>query len=123
MKDAKKNLSIDSGEDNPAALKHLFGAELLGRVGAAISKVHPAFDQKKFSALRGELECLEMKARVRLIRDELRRQLPKSYPEALDILLKAARPEKLKSFDLWPFTDFIQTHGLLHVPQAADTRP
>ncbi|MBC7691158.1 MAG: DNA alkylation repair protein [Methylotenera sp.] len=118
MKDAKKNLSVDSGEDNPAALKHLFGAELLGRVGVAIAKVHPAFDQKKFSALRGELESLEMKARVRLIRDELRRQLPESYPEALDILLKAARPGKLKSFDLWPFTDFIQTHGLSHVPQS-----
>jgi 3-methyladenine DNA glycosylase AlkC len=98
--------------ENENALKHLFDKLLLLRMGVAIQGVYPAFDWKYFSKLMRELEPLEMKDRVRFIREELRRQLPREYPEALRILLKSKSRGQLDGFDLWPYSDFVQTYGL-----------
>lgn len=108
---AKKN-SRAKKEDNPAAFKHSIGVDMLRRLGAAIKAVHPEFDLKAFVALASELEELELKARVRRVREELRLLLPASYKDALHILVAAAAKETLKGFDLWPVTDFVQTYGL-----------
>jgi 3-methyladenine DNA glycosylase AlkC len=97
---------------NPHALKHLFGRELLKRMSEAIGKVYLPFDRKHFMGLMAELESLEMKPRVRRLRDELRRQLPENYPKALKILLESARGGTLTNFDLWPYSEFVQTYGL-----------
>lgn len=61
-----------------------------------------------------KLETLEMKARVQIIRDELRRQLPNDFSKALPLLLLSAQNEKLQGFDFWPYTEFVQTYGLDH---------
>lgn len=61
-----------------------------------------------------KLEALEMKSRVQVIRDELRRQLPEDFSKALPLLLLSAQNEKLKGFDFWPYTEFVQTYGLDH---------
>jgi 3-methyladenine DNA glycosylase AlkC len=97
---------------NENALKHRFGRELLARIAAAIRPHHPAFDQGSFLQLAARLEPLEMKARVRLVRDELRARLPDEYPAALSVLLKSVRSGSLEGFELWPYTEFIQTYGL-----------
>src|SRR5690242_10397822 len=98
--------------ENESALKHLFGPELLKRIGQALAVVHPSFDSKKLLNLMRELEPLEMKPRVQLIRDHLRAQLPADYRQAIKILLKSTRGGKLQGFDLWPYTEFVQTYGL-----------
>jgi 3-methyladenine DNA glycosylase AlkC len=97
-----------------SAFKHWFGQDLLRRIAKSLAKVHSDFDSKAFLALMPSLEKLEMKPRVLTIRDELRRQLPESYPKALKILLNAVEKGKLSGFDLWPFTEFVQTYGLEH---------
>jgi 3-methyladenine DNA glycosylase AlkC len=97
---------------NPKALKHLFNLALLRRMSDAIGQVYVSFDRKRFLAIMNQLETLEMKPRVRCLRDELRTQLPKDYSKALQILLKSARSGTLKGFDLWPYSEFIQTYGL-----------
>ncbi|RYZ48305.1 MAG: DNA alkylation repair protein, partial [Proteobacteria bacterium] len=99
-------------ETESSAFKHWFGKELLRRIAQSLTKVHPDFDGKAFLALMPTLEKLEMKPRVLIIRDELKRQLPESYPKALKILLAGVEKGKIHGFDLWPFTEFVQTYGL-----------
>lgn len=99
-------------ETESSAFKHWFGKELLRRIAQSMTKVYSDFDSKAFLALMPTLEKLEMKPRVIVIRDELRRQLPESYPKALKILLSAVEGGKIQGFDLWPITEFVQTYGL-----------
>jgi 3-methyladenine DNA glycosylase AlkC len=113
-------LTANDSESNPQALKHLFGKALLKRMADAVADAYPAFDRKRFLALFKELEALEMKSRVQLLRDELRRQLPKDYKKALRILLTSAQGGTLEGFDLWPFTEFVQAYGLEDVKLSLD---
>lgn len=106
------------GERNEAALKHLFGPAHLKRVADSLSGIHGAFDRRRYLGLMPALEPLEMKPRVRFLRDELRRQLPGDYAKALAILRRSARA--LKGFDLWPHCEFVQTYGLDHLEISLD---
>lgn len=99
-------------QENPNAFKHFFNSAHVSRMGKALTLAYSDFDQKRFLKLKNKLLTLEMKPRVLLIRDELVALLPPSYPQALQIILSAAREGSLKGFDLWPFTEFIQKQGL-----------
>lgn len=100
--------------DNPNAFKLWINRDLLIRMANSIQAQFPGFDRKRFIEIAHELDALELKPRVRRVRDQLEAQLPSEFPKALRILLKAAGAGKLDGFDLWPFTDFIQTYGLNH---------
>jgi 3-methyladenine DNA glycosylase AlkC len=102
-------------EVNESAFKHFFDLALLQRIAKAIHTPYPSFDKKKFTALMAQLKPLEMKARVKRIRDELHQQLPANFPKALKILLVSLNDETLQGFDLWPYTEFVQTYGLDHL--------
>jgi 3-methyladenine DNA glycosylase AlkC len=114
--------------ENENALKHLFGEPLLKRMANSISssisnadrEVRQSFDKKRFLKVATRLQDLEMKPRVREIREQLKAQLPEDYPTALKILLNSATSSGLKSFDLWPYSDFIQTYGLEHPKVSLD---
>ena len=110
-KNAQKKIKVEEPE-NENALKHLFNRQLLKRMSDGLAGAHPAFDRKHFMGLMPTLEKLEMKSRVRLLRDEIRQQLPAEFPKALEILLRSMKAGKLQSFDLWPYTEFVQTYGL-----------
>jgi 3-methyladenine DNA glycosylase AlkC len=99
-------------ESNPQALKHLVGKDLLQRMSTAIKKIYPEFDQRHFLSLIQELETLELKPRIQFLRQELQKQLPQNYHQALQILLKSTQSGTLKGFDLWPYTDFVQSYGI-----------
>lgn len=99
-------------KENPNAFKHAINKSVLTNMAASIKKVYPTFDEKLFVSINRELEKLELKARVRLVREQLKTQLPKRYSEALEILLKSLQSNNLSGFDLWPYTEFIQTYGL-----------
>jgi 3-methyladenine DNA glycosylase AlkC len=92
-----------------SALKEMYDRDCLKRLAEAFS-----FEQKEFMSLLPQLKNLEMKPRVQRIRDEIHKQLAGPYPKALQALVKASRHQKLKAFDLWPFTEFVQTYGLEH---------
>lgn len=101
-----KEISSDS------ALKNLFDQKLLERIAKAIRPHFSGFDQKSFIGLMAELKPLEMKPRVRFIRDELQKMLPQDFLKTLNILVKSANQGRLGGFDLWPYMEFIQTYGL-----------
>lgn len=98
--------------DNPNAFKHWIGEALLERLAAGIDRAQPELDTRRLRVLAPRLAPLELKARVRLVRDTLREILPPRYPSALRILMKVARQPSLKGFDLWPITEFVQAYGL-----------
>ena len=100
--------------ENPNAFKHMIGAELLARIAASLQKSLPAFDKQQLLSLLPELLKRELKQRVSLIREELRRQLPTDFPTAIRIILASLKLGNLRGFDLWPYTEFIQTYGLEH---------
>jgi 3-methyladenine DNA glycosylase AlkC len=101
-------------EENENAFKHQFGKELVARIASSIGKVYENFDRRQFLSLASSLKPLEMKARVRFLRDEISKLLPSHFPEALQILMNSVKSGKLEGFDLWIYTEFIQTHGLAH---------
>lgn len=99
-------------EENPSALKHMYSTDLLKIYVGEVRKVYPEFDQKKFLEISKPMLKLEMKDRVRLIRDQFKLVLPAKYPQALKVLLKSLEGGKLSGFALWPMTEFVQTYGL-----------
>lgn len=105
-------------KDNPDAFKHWFNKALVFRISQSLQKAYPTFDGKNFNKVAVKLEQLEMKPRVHLIRDAIFSELPKDYRKALVILLKSVEIGKLKGFELWPYTEFIQQHGLNHVDES-----
>ncbi len=74
-----------SEDDNPNALKHRFDVEHLKRTANAIHAFYPQFNRRHYIDLFSKFAPLEMKARVRLLRDELKSLLPASYPKALSL--------------------------------------
>lgn len=105
---------MNAKEENPSAFKHWISPALVKKIADAITSVYPAFDAKAFSKISKDLKDLELKPRVLLIRDSLHKNLPAEYPKAIKILLKAVDNSKLSGFDLWAFTEFVQTYGLDH---------
>lgn len=81
----------------------------------ALVEAHPSFDRKTFIGQASKLNRLELKARVYFVRDQLQKQLPQNYKQALRILLQSLQGGTLKGFDLWPYTEFVQTYGLQEV--------
>lgn len=102
-------------DENPQAFKHMLDRAFLNRLAIAIKAVSPSFESKKLLAVEASLKPLEMKPRVQLVRDELRNLLPDDYPKALKILMASLDKSEFRSFDLWCYSEFIQTYGLDHL--------
>jgi 3-methyladenine DNA glycosylase AlkC len=85
-------------------------AELLAR---RFAEVHPAFDVDRFTAtLTHALPELELKERINLVADELRRELPDDYPTALELVVAVAEADGIEGFTAWPLCSFVERHGL-----------
>ncbi len=115
----KKNSEIEN--ENSRTLKNFYDLAYLKRLGKSISKVHPTFKPKELTNLCSEMLELEMKERVHLIRDHLADTLPKDFHLAVEILIKATKDTILSGFDLWPFTEFVQTYGIDHPEISLDS--
>ena len=98
--------------DNPNAFKHWIGPALLDKLAGELRRVSPALDTSSLTLLERRLQPLELKDRVRLVRDTLHEILPPAYPQALGVLMKVSRGGALEGFDLWPITEFVQTYGV-----------
>jgi 3-methyladenine DNA glycosylase AlkC len=99
-------------EENPSAFKHLISPQVVQDIGLSVKSVWPAFPMKQFETVSISLKNLELKPRVQAIRNQLRKYLPHSFPQALKILMKSLKKSSLSGFSLWPYTEFIQTYGL-----------
>jgi 3-methyladenine DNA glycosylase AlkC len=106
--------------------KDWFDAPLVVSLGQRLVSVEPAFDLAAFrdAAVPG-LERLELKARVAQIADALHVAMPGPVTRNLNAIV-AALPDPLPTadgvtnagFPLWPFSDYIATHGLADVDTA-----
>ena len=105
-------------------LKGFFSPSLVRRLAGDLARVHPAFDAAAFvaEASRG-LAGLELLDRGRHIARAMARHLPRSYPEAVRVLLASLGPEHasdellgvgLAPFFYYPHTVFVAEHGLGH---------
>lgn len=104
--------------ENENAFKNLINEAVVKKISLEISKVHPDFNQKKFQKLMTELPALELKARVLLITKHLKSELPAEYKKALPILVEVIEANKLKGFELWPFSEYISQFGLDHFDES-----
>jgi 3-methyladenine DNA glycosylase AlkC len=104
------------------ALKTFFSPELVRRLAGDVVAVHPSFPAASFvrSACAG-LGQLELLDRGRHIARALAGHLPPSYPEAVDVLVRALGPEHptdellgvgMAPFYYLPHTLFVAERGL-----------
>lgn len=106
-----------------AALKHYFGAGLAQRLSGLIQPYAPGFPAQAFAdSVAAQVGPLELKGRVAVIADELRKALPPDYPEALRTLLNILGPENeteegmfKNGYFLMPVAYFVEKYGLSHV--------
>lgn len=105
--------SVTEGQ-NDNAFKHFFDEKLLQQLAELICLEYPQFNTKSLYNLLHEFPQLEMKARVRAIRDVLIKELPSDYPTVLKMIVSLLKKDKLQGFAVWPFAEFIQTQGLAH---------
>lgn len=89
-----------------------FTSTSLSKLSAAIAKVYPAFERRKFfNAIHDEAWAeKELLERMHHIAACLRQALPPSYAEALEILKKVA--PQIEGFDAMVFPDFVEQYGL-----------
>jgi 3-methyladenine DNA glycosylase AlkC len=107
-----------------ADLKSFFSRQLVRRLAADLSRVHPAFPEQAFvrdtCAGLGALELLD---RGRHIAGALAKHLPPAYPEAVAVLLRSLGPEHatdellgagMAPFFYLPHVLFVAERGLDH---------
>ncbi len=98
----------------------VFNSERVKDLSNWISEVYPSFDKKQFvDEIAKNIDQLSYKDRMILITENLERFLPKDYPQAVDILLRALpdelESEELSGFDnfiILPLTHFVARNGL-----------
>ena len=103
-------------------VRDVFNEKAVSQLAATLAGAWHRFDAKGFShAINSQLERLSFSERAALIRDSLWKYLPKDYPRALEIILKALPPEspnhEITGFDgfiIMPQNDFVAKYGLDH---------
>jgi hypothetical protein len=105
-------------------LKHLFSPELVRRLAGEIARVDPTFPAPAFiQRATSGLDALELLERGRHIMRALADHLPRSYPDAVDVLLRSLGPEHatdelvgagMAPFFYLPHVLFVQERGLDH---------
>lgn len=109
-------------------LKFYFGRELALQLAELIRPVYPDFAAARFvRAVEQGVEPLELKARVRLIADELHRAIPLAYPDQIAVLMRILGPENesehgmfSEGYFLMPVADFVERYGLQHFRVSMD---
>ena len=98
-------------------LKDRFDRGLVELLAERFHDLHPAFDATGFTnALVDAFPALELKDRINLVADELRRALPADYPTALALVVAVAETDGVEGFTAWPLCSFVERHGLADPP-------
>lgn len=99
--------------------KNVYNAESLARMADVLQSHHKIFKVADFkSEILGQLHELELKGRVILIAEALRRHLPPSFEMSAKILISCLKSESqkqgLEGFMVWPLTQYVEMYGLNH---------
>ena len=98
-------------------LKNHFDRDLIELLGRRFVEIHPEFDAAGFTeAVLRAFPDLELKDRINLVADDLRRRLPDDYPTALDLVVRVAETDDVEGFTAWPLCSFVERHGLADAP-------
>lgn len=98
-------------------LKNHFDRDLVELLAQRFVDVHADFDATGFTdTLLGAFPALELKDRINLVADELRRALPADYATALTMVVDVAEAEDIEGFSAWPLCSFVERHGLVDPP-------
>ena len=100
--------------------KEWMDAAAVGRIADMLAAARPGWDAPAFVAAATDgLTELELKDRIRHVAAALRRHLAEAWPEAVAHMLDALPPplppdgETLAdSFDVWPFCQVVEEHGV-----------
>jgi 3-methyladenine DNA glycosylase AlkC len=103
-------------------VRDVFNENAVNQLAANLARVWEGFDANGFrQSVNAKLKSLTFSERAALIRDSLWEYLPKDYPRALEIILKALPPEitddDLMGYDgfiVMPQNDFVAKYGLDH---------
>jgi 3-methyladenine DNA glycosylase AlkC len=111
----KTKIKVKKQIDNPNAFKNFINSGTVDRYVENLELVlKNPISPKIIKQLKEDLVTLELKQRVQLIREALKKVLDPDYEKAINQLLKIADKQAIKGFELWPMTEFIQTYGLKH---------
>jgi 3-methyladenine DNA glycosylase AlkC len=106
----------------PKPLKDEINPVSIGTLASAITQVHPGFAGTEFVAAAAHgLNPLELKQRVAHVAASLARFLPQSFPQAADVLRRAAARTALDLWSGWPANNYVADHGLHHPDDALHT--
>jgi 3-methyladenine DNA glycosylase AlkC len=108
--------------------KSHFGNKLAILLAEKLSAAYPEFKSDLFSKeIKRTIGKLELKDRVALIAESLRKFLPQEYPSAVSILYKILGPENEKEtgmfttgYWLMPVAKFVEAYGLDHYKTSMD---
>jgi 3-methyladenine DNA glycosylase AlkC len=114
-------------------LKNLFRTEAVLHIAGQLEKVGLFHAKKELQKILNKIDSLELKERVKLIAETLATIFPNDIHQSYRFIEKtlapikekkalgnemndyfALNPEGLHGFLLWPFTEFIASHGLDH---------
>lgn len=103
-------------------VRDVFNEQVVNQLAANLARAWSGFDAQGFShAVNSRLKPLSFSGRAALIRDSLWEYLPKDFPRALEIILKALPPEitadELNGYDgfiVMPQNEFVAKYGLEH---------
>jgi 3-methyladenine DNA glycosylase AlkC len=103
-------------------VRDVFNEKVVNQLAGNLRRVWRGFDAKGFSnSINSRLKALTFSERSNLIRDRLGEYLPKGYPRALEIILKALPPEMTENeitgydgFIIMLQNDFVAKYGLDH---------
>lgn len=97
----------------PEQIKNLFFTdESIDGIAETIQRFYPGFDKEKFvnMVFDDQMETRELKEKMWHTTLCLHKTLPDSYPEALEILKKAA--PFIKGFDALALPDYVEKYGM-----------
>lgn len=100
--------------------RDVYNPGLVARMAANIQAVYPEFDATSFQqTVNPKLPDLSLTERANLLMEQLYAHLPKDYPTAISILLRAMgqelqgdKLEGLDGFYYLPFCNYVSTYGL-----------
>ena len=103
-------------------VRDVFNEDVVNQLAENLARVSRDFDAKSFrQSIHPKLKSMTFSERSNLIRDSLWEYLPKDYPLALQIILKALPPElptcELTGYDrfiILPQNEFVGKYGLNH---------
>lgn len=91
----------------------LFNKVTIKQLSLSIKKVYLSFEEEKFfNEIMMELDPLELKERITLITNKIKKYIDEDYPKVLDILLDSLKvDDRNTGFVFASYSEYVETYG------------